>query len=66
MGRGCPDCGLFVFGIPCGLIAAHLGSEGIKHGMTTFGTVVKVGGWAEVILTALGIVAMIAGHSSVH
>ena len=58
--------GLFIFGIPCGLLATHLGSEGIKHEAVTFGTVVKVGGWAEVIITALGIVAMMAGNAGVH
>lgn len=58
--------GVFIFGIPCGLLAAHLGSEGIKHEAVTFGTVVKVGGWTEVIITALGIVAMTLGNPGAH
>ena len=55
--------GNFVFGIPCGLLAIHLGSEGIKRGATTFGTVVKLGGWAEIVLTAIGVIATVtAAH----
>ena len=49
--------GLFVLGIPCGLLAIYLGSAGVKQGATTFGTVVKVGGWAELILTVVRLVA---------
>ena len=58
--------GLLIFGIPCGLLAAHLGGEGVKHGATTFGAIVKLGGWAEVIMTILGIVVIAAGHSGMH
>lgn len=28
--------GLFIFGIPCGLLATHLGKEGVNHGSSTF------------------------------
>jgi hypothetical protein len=52
--------GIFVFGIPCGLLAIRLGSVGATHGAPTFGTVVKLGGWTEIILTAIGLVAMIS------
>ena len=37
--------GIFVFGIPCSLLAIHLGKAGISHGATTFGTVTSwIGG----------------------
>ncbi|MFQ5859849.1 MAG: hypothetical protein ACE5LU_30000 [Anaerolineae bacterium] len=53
--------GYFALGIVMGLLAVHLGNRGIEHGATTFGTIVKVGGWLETILTGVGIVAMIVG-----
>ncbi len=52
--------GIFVLAIPMGILAIYLGSEGIKRGATVFGMIVKVGGWAEIVLTAIGILAMIA------
>ena len=62
-GRIALGVGIFAFGIPCGLLALYLGSEGIKRGAPTFGTVVKLGGWAEIILTAIGVIATVtAAH----
>ena len=57
--------GIFAFGIPCGLLALYLGSEGIKRGATTFGTVVKLGGWAEIVLTAIGVIATVTATHGV-
>jgi hypothetical protein len=53
--------GYFAFGLLMGPLAIHLGNQGIEHGATTFGKMVKVAGWAETLLTGLGIVAMMVG-----
>lgn len=53
--------GFFVLGVVMGPLAIHLGSEGIRRGAPVFGTVVKLGGWIETVLTVIGILAMIAG-----
>jgi len=42
-------------------LAIHLCGEGIRRGTVMFGTVVKLGGWVETILTVIGILAMIVG-----
>jgi hypothetical protein len=55
--------GFFFFGIICGPLAIYLGSVGIKRGATTFGTVVKYCGWAEIGLSIIGIIAMVAAHA---
>jgi hypothetical protein len=51
--------GLVAFGLLCGPLAIYLGREGSKRGATTFGTVVKVGGWAETLVTALSVLALL-------
>lgn len=56
--------GFFICGIPCGLLALRLGNEGIKRGATTFGRVVKVGGWVETIGTTLVLGATLAAAAS--
>jgi hypothetical protein len=56
--------GFFIFGIPCGLLAIRLGNEGIKRGATTFGPVVKVGGWVETLGTTLVLGATLAAAAS--
>jgi hypothetical protein len=61
----CLIVGLFIFGIPCGFIAAHLGGEGIKNGAGTFGGVVRVGGWVEVVMTIIGLILAVAGRTAV-
>jgi hypothetical protein len=53
--------GIFFAGIPLGLAAAHLGNEGINYGSMTFGKAVRAAGWIEVIVTIIGLVAMLAG-----
>lgn len=53
--------GLFIAGIIMGPLAIHFGSEGVRRGAHVFGTIVKLGGWVETILTAIGILAMILG-----
>ncbi|MDZ7292891.1 MAG: hypothetical protein ONB44_24125 [candidate division KSB1 bacterium] len=54
--------GLFVFGIPCGLLAISLGKKGIAHGANVFGAIVKVGGWIEVVATFIGFVFMMGAQ----
>jgi len=57
--------GLFILGIPCGVTAIYLGNQGIKNGATMFGRIVNVSGWVEVVVTALGVLAMISQSSGV-
>jgi hypothetical protein len=53
--------GLLILGIPCSLLAIFLGREGYKRGAQTFGKVVVGLGAAELILTTLMFVAIVAG-----
>ena len=49
--------GLAVFGIPCSLLAIHLGGKAIERGASTAGKLVRWAGWVELVLTVLFILA---------
>jgi hypothetical protein len=50
--------GVFALGIPAGLAAASLGRHAAQRGSSTFGRVVQVLGWIEVVVTALLLLAI--------
>lgn len=45
--------GWFVLGIPCSLLAIHLGGKAIEHGAKTAGKIVRWSGWVLLLLMVL-------------
>jgi hypothetical protein len=53
----CLIAGLFIFGVPCALLAINLGGKAARNGAVGFGNFVRVAAWIELVLMLFLLVA---------